>query len=175
MRSSLSRTRARSNFSKSLVGFIVGDVRYAVDISVVSEIINPLACVNLPHAPEVVVGVADHRGGVVPIIDLRRRFGLPPRGVDRRTKWVLVRAEGRTVGLVVDAVTEVFGTDEASKEGAPLLGKGDDMRGIDAVHRVDGALVFLLDVERVAAPAIELDIDGAALARTTSPGTMEGE
>lgn len=175
MRSPLSRSRVRSDFSKSLVGFIVGDVRYAVEISVVSEIINPLPCVQLPHAPEVVIGVADHRGDVVPIIDLRRRFGLAPRPADRRTKWVLVRTSERTVGLVVDSVTEVFGADEASKQKAPLLGKGDDLRGIEAVHRVNGALVFLLDVARVAAPAIELDIDGAALAFTTSPGTMEGE
>ena len=175
MRRPLSRSRARSDFSKSLVGFIVGEVSYAVDIGVVSEIINPLGYVKLPHAPDVVIGVADHRGDVVPIIDLRRRFGLAARPADRRTKWVLVRTSERTVGFVVDAVTEVFGTDEASRRGAPLLGKGDETRGIEAVHRVDGGLVFLLDVERVAAPAIELDIDGEALAFATSPGMMEGE
>lgn len=175
MRSTLSRSRARSDFSKSLVGFIVGEVYYAVDIGVVSEIINPLPLVQLPHAPEVVIGVADHRGDVVPVVDLRRRFGLSPRPVDRRTKWILVRTSERTVGLVVDSVTEVFGTDAESRRGAPLLGKGDDIRGIEAVHRVDDRLVFLLDVERVAAPAMELDIEGADLRFATSPGIMEEE
>ncbi|HJL32604.1 MAG TPA: chemotaxis protein CheW, partial [Polyangiaceae bacterium LLY-WYZ-15_(1-7)] len=70
-------TRQRSDRSKNLVGFQVGDVRYAVDILRVREIINPLPLVELPHAPPSVLGVADHRGEVVPVLDLRRRFGLP--------------------------------------------------------------------------------------------------
>src|SRR5687767_5938994 len=99
----------RGDRTKNLVGFLVGDVRYAVDILRVREIINPLPVVPLPHAPPVVVGVADHRGQVVPVIDLRRRFGLPLIEITRRTKWIIVRAGERASGLVVDAVTDVFG------------------------------------------------------------------
>ena len=70
-------SQRRADRTKNLVGFLVGDVRYAVDILRVREIINPLGVVPLPHAPPVVVGVSDHRGQVVPVIDLRKRFGLP--------------------------------------------------------------------------------------------------
>ena len=80
--------RHRSDRSKNLVGFVVGDVRYAVDILRVREIINPLPIVALPHAPPAVLGVADHRGLVIPIVDLRRRFGLEPNQTTRRTKWI---------------------------------------------------------------------------------------
>jgi purine-binding chemotaxis protein CheW len=155
-------SRSRSDYSKNLVGFTVGTVRYAIDIGAVSEIVNPMGSVELPHAPEVVVGVVEHRGEVVPVVDLRRRFGLPPRDVDRRTKWVLVRTTSGTVGLVVDSVTEVFGAGEDSKRGVPMLGRGDDVRGLSSVHKVDGELIFVVDVERVAAPAAEIDVADAA-------------
>ena len=114
--------------------------------------------VALPHAPPVVVGVAEHRGDVVPIVDLRRRFGLQPKAITRRTKWLLVDVEGRPVGLVVDAVTDVFGAGPAEQRQVPNLGVGDDARGIAAVYLHDETLVFVIDVDCVAAPAEALDV-----------------
>jgi purine-binding chemotaxis protein CheW len=151
-------TRLRSDRSKDLVGFMVGDVHYAVDILRVKEIINPLAMVALPHAPPVVVGVADHRGDVVPVIDLRRRFGLAPKEATRRTKWILVETDERRVGLVVDSVSAVFGTGPDQARSVPRLGMGDDARGLAAVYQHDGSLVFVIDVDRVAAPAEGIDM-----------------
>ena len=74
--------RQRHDPSKNLVGFIVGDVHYAVSIHRVREIANPLQLVALPKAPRAVTGVADYRGEVVPVIDLRVRFGLDPAEAD---------------------------------------------------------------------------------------------
>ncbi len=155
--------RDRTDRSKNLVGFVVGDVRYAVDILRVREIINPLAVVALPHAPPAVVGVADHRGYVVPVVDLRRRFGLPSTEASRRTKWIVVQVGARSIGLVVDAVTDVFGAGPADQRQVPELGVGDAARGIAAVYKYDGGLVFVLDVDRVAAPAEAIDV--SALSR----------
>ena len=104
-----SSTRQRLDRSKNLVGFLLGDVSYAVEIASVREIINPLPVVELPHAPPAVIGVCDHRGEVVPIVDLRARFGLASADTTRRTKWIIVRFDERSVGLVVDSVTDVFG------------------------------------------------------------------
>lgn len=154
-------TRQRSDRSKNLVGFTVGDVFYAVDIFRVREIINPLPMVALPHAPPVVVGVADHRGDVVPVIDLRRRFALAPKPATRRTKWIVVDTGGRAVGLVVDAVTDVFGAGPAEQRQVPSLGMGDEARGLSAVYMYEGTLVFVIDVDRVAAPAQALDLSDA--------------
>lgn len=141
-------TKQRPDPQKSLVGFVVGDVAYAVPIASVREIVNPLNLTELPHAPAAVAGVADHRGEVVPIVDLRARFGLPRLSDPRRAKWILLDVEGRTFGLAVDRVTDVFGTGGAEIRRAPALGNGDDVRGIAGVTTHDGALTFVLDVSR---------------------------
>ena len=154
-------TRQRSDRSKNLVGFQVGDVRYAVDILRVREIITPLPLVELPHAPPSVLGVADHRGEVVPVLDLRRRFGLPATAPTRRTKWIVVELEDRSAGLVVDSVTDVFGAGPTEQRGVPKLGTGDEARGIAAVYATGGGLTFVIDVDRVAAPAEAIDVPTA--------------
>jgi purine-binding chemotaxis protein CheW len=137
--------RHRHDPSKSLVGCIVGDVHYAVPIARVKEIANALDIVALPHAPREIVGVADYRGEVVPVVDLRARFGLPPADRTRKSKWIVVDVAGRPAALVVDSVTDVFGTGGAELRPTPLLGGGDDLRGIAGVTNYAGALVFVLD------------------------------
>ena len=141
--------RQRHDPSKNLVGFVVGEVEYAVEIARVREITNPLPVVALPHAPPAVVGVADYRGEVVPVVDLRTRFGLTAVPATRRTKWLVVDALGRAVALIVDGVTEVFGTGGAVLRPAPGLGAGVDLRGIAGVGNHGGALIFVLDVSRL--------------------------
>jgi purine-binding chemotaxis protein CheW len=145
--------RHRHDPSKDLVGFLVGDVMYAVRIEVVREIVNPLTVVSLPRAPATVKGVADYRGDVVPVIDLRERFGLPPVEPSRRTKWIVLDVGQRSSGesgsrfaaLVVDAMTEVFGLAGGELRPAPPLGAGDDARGIEGVTTLGTRLVFVLD------------------------------
>lgn len=153
-----SLARRRGDRSKNLVGFTIADVHYAVDILRVREIINPLPIVPLPHAPAVVLGVSDHRGQVVPVLEVRRRFGLPPVAATRRTKWIIVELGDRPVGLVVDAVTDVFGAAEPDQRSVPEIGVGDAARGIAAVYSYGGNLVFVLDVDRIAAVAEVLDM-----------------
>lgn len=140
--------KQRPDLQKSLVGFVVGDVVYAVSIGSVREIVNPVPLTELPHAPPAVAGVMDHRGEVVPVVDLRARFGLPPSHDPRRAKWILIDVEGRSIGLAVDRVTDVFGTGSAEVKPAPELGRGDDQRGIVGVTKYEGSLVFVLDVAR---------------------------
>jgi purine-binding chemotaxis protein CheW len=141
--------RYRHDPSKNLVGFVVGDVHYAVPIARVKEISNPMTLVALPHVPLALVGVADYRGEVVPVVDLRTRFGLSSAKPTRKTKWVIVDVAGRLVALVVDAVTEVFGTGGADLRPAPSLGGGDDERGIAGVAGRGGTMVFVLDTLRL--------------------------
>lgn len=159
MKNSDSTTRYRSDQAKNLVSFLVGDVRYAVDIHLVREIVNPLPFVTLPHAPVEVCGVADHRGEVLPIVDLRVRFGLPPVEATRRTKWIIVRVPGQAqaVALVVDAVTDVFGASERDQRSVPELSRGRDLRGIANVYSYEGSLVFVVDPQVVAAAAKHID------------------
>jgi purine-binding chemotaxis protein CheW len=160
-------SRHRPDLQKSLVGFVVGDVLYAVGIGSVREIVNPAPLTELPHAPPTVAGVMDHRGEVVPVIDLRVRFHLPPAHDPRRAKLILIDVEGRTIGLAVDRVTDVFGTGGAEILPAPTLGQGDDERGIVGVTKYEGTLVFVLDVTcfDVIARQIDAPYLGAAAQR----------
>ncbi len=136
----------RSDPEKSFVGFVVGGVAYAVQIRHVREIVNPLPVTELPHAPPSIAGVADHRGEIVPVVQLRVRFGLPLQVDPRRNKWILIDVAGRGVALCVDRVTEVFGMASAALKPAPALGSGDEVRGIAGVVSREGGLTFVLDV-----------------------------
>jgi purine-binding chemotaxis protein CheW len=152
-------TRYRSDQAKNLVSFLVGEVRYAVEIHIVREIVNPLPTVTLPHAPAEVLGVADHRGDVLPVVDLRCRFGLPRAEATRRTKWIIVRLPHRAqpVALVVDAVTDVFGAGHREQRNLPEIGSGAERRGIANVYSHEGSLVFVVDPQVVASAADEID------------------
>ncbi len=150
--------KQRPDPRKSLVGFMVGDVHYAVPIGDVQEIVTPTLLTELPHSPSGVAGVADHRHQVIPIVDLRVRFGLP-RPVDQhRSKWILVRLDDQTFGLAVDRVTDVFGTGGVEVRPAPSLGGGEDARGILGVTNHEGHLVFVLDVSRFQVLISELPV-----------------
>ncbi len=150
--------RRRADRGKNLVGFTVNDVDYAVEILKVREIIRPLTIVPIPHAPPAVPGVSDHRGEVVPVLDMRMRFGLPAKEPTRRTKWIIAQHADRLVGLVVDSVTEVFGTGDEDERDVPQIGVGDGARGIQSVYSYGGKLVFVLDVARIAAVTEVLDM-----------------
>ncbi len=167
--------RQRHDPSKNLVGFVVGDVEYAVEIARVREIANPLPVVALPHAPHAIVGVSDYRGEVVPVIDLRTRFGLASVPSTRRTKWLVVDVAARKAALVVDGVTEVFGTGGAELRPAPPLGGGEDLRGIAGVGTRGAALIFVLDTARLRELVEPLADSGqigpAAKVRSLPPGT----
>ena len=152
--------RIKEDPSKNYVGCVVGDLRYAIPIPAVREIVNALALLELPNAPPSVLGVADYRDEVVPVVSLRQRFSLAPIPTTRRTKWIVVESEGRLVALVVDAVTEVFRS--ATVRSAPALGVGDDARGIDGVAEKDGSLVFVLDVSRFATIVAPIKEDAIA-------------
>lgn len=170
MRAKEQRRRAADR-DKNLVGFTIGDLSYAVEIARVREIVRPLPVVALPHAPPAVVGVADHRGEVIPVLDVRRRLGLPPVVVTRRTKWILVALARRSVALVVDSVTDVFAATQDDRREVPAVGAGDAARGFSAVYGLRGTLVFVLDVERIAAAAELVDVSTASQPR---PGPAGG-
>jgi purine-binding chemotaxis protein CheW len=156
---------------RQLVLFGVGTVVYGLPIERVREVVNPLEIIPLPHAPAAVIGVTDHRGEVVPVIDLRTRFGLPPAedpDALRRRKWIMVdvgdAANPRPIAAVVDTVHNVFMTREALRP-APPLGGGEDTRGLLGVlgrgrDSSDGMMIFVLDLARLRALIEPLQMPG---------------
>lgn len=138
--------RIRRDQYRSLVGFIVGDVSYAVPTSCVREITTPAAVTELPHLPRGVIGVFDHRGQVVPVIDLRTCFDVPPRAQEGRTQWIIVEVNKHRIGLCVNRVTGVFEVGFGGLKPVPELGKTIDPRSLVGVANEDKRLTFVLDI-----------------------------
>jgi purine-binding chemotaxis protein CheW len=139
----------RANAERAWVGFEVGGVTYALPIQHIREIIRPLPMQVLPHASETVIGVIDHRGDVVPIVDLRLRFRAKSSAPASLTRWVIANWQGKLIGLAVDRVIEVFALNEAEARPVPDLGYGQEIHGITAAYSHAGRLVFTLDVQRI--------------------------
>ena len=91
-----------------LVSFKIGDEEFAVDILKVQEINRMLEVTRVRNAPDHIEGVINLRGKVIPIIDLRSRFGMARKDKDKNTRIVVVEVSGKIVGFVVDAVREVL-------------------------------------------------------------------
>ena len=104
-----------------LVSFTIGGEEFGVDILQVQEINRMLEVTHVPNAPEFVDGVINLRGKVIPIIDLRRRFGMPRKEHDKSTRIVVVELHGQVVGFVVDAVSEVLRIPRSVTEPPPSI------------------------------------------------------
>lgn len=167
----MTTTRPKATSGKNLVGFEVGGVMYAVDIERVREIVRPLPTLALPELPAAVIGVVDHRGDVVPVVDLRVRFGVPPKGRARDVRWVIVTRAARLIGLCVDRVTEVFGTLDSESRELPPIGDGDSARAIRGACVHAGRLVFLLDVDPLTSLADRLALPSVAELQRGADGT----
>ena len=130
---------------RKLVGFVVDDVAYGLPIMSVREVINPHDVTRVPSLPSFVIGVAEHRNDIIPIVDLRRRFGLTEAAHTRRTKWLIAVVDKREVGLEVDRATEVTTVDPSMKKDRPLLTTAHEP-WISEVFLVKGNLVFELNL-----------------------------
>ena len=148
-----------TTLAKDLVRVEVDGVLYALEVGRIREIVNPLPIVDLPREREFVLGVSDYREEVVPVVDLRRFFGLSPARPSRKTKWLILDAGGRLVGVVVDSVLDVFSSAEHRQRHVPVLDERHRERGITSAYRHDAQLVFLLDAARLAEPAMQIPSD----------------
>ncbi|MGD8316373.1 MAG: chemotaxis protein CheW [Myxococcales bacterium] len=155
-----------ATLAKDLVRVEVEAVSYALEVSRIREIVRPLPIIEIPRRRPFVLGVAEYRDEVVPVVDLRAFFGLPSAEPSRRTKWVILQASTGLIAIVVDAVLEVFSSAENPQRAVPVLDDEQHRHGIQSAYRHDRRLVFLLDVERLAEPAI--DVPRKVLSRLTS-------
>jgi purine-binding chemotaxis protein CheW len=132
-----------------LVSFRIGEEEFGVDILKVQEINRMLDITKVPNSPSFVDGVINLRGKVIPIVNLRERFGLGIRERDKDTRIVVVELSGKTVGFVVDAVSEVLRIPKSVTEPPPSIVAGINSEYITAVGKLEDRLLILLDLERV--------------------------
>ena len=132
-----------------LVSFKVGDEEFGVDILKVQEINKMTVITRVPNAPDFVEGVINLRGRVIPIIDLRKRLGLPQIAHDKNTRIIVVEIANKTIGFIVDAVSEVLRISRDITEKPPALVAGIDADYITAVAKLEDRLLILLDLDKV--------------------------
>jgi purine-binding chemotaxis protein CheW len=151
-----------------LVVFRVGSEEYAVDILRMKEIINPLRITPVPRAPSFVEGVVELRGTILPVVDMRKRFGLPAKPLGRRGKYIIVGIRGRVVGLIVDGVVETLRLPRAELRPPPALMEGAAAAEYFAgVCYLGGRILMVLDLDRVLAPHERDSLGGPATAQPT--------
>ena len=140
---------------RQLVVFDLADEVYAVGIGAVREIIRMQAVTFVPDAPAFVQGVINLRGRVIPVADLRLRFGLPAIAATPDSRVLVVDIAGHDIGVIVDAVTEVQRVPEALIEPAAALVTAGDAGYIDGIAKVGARLLILLDLDCALGAAVQ--------------------
>ena len=140
---------ATNGHEEQLVIFILAREHYGVDIGAVESIIKMQPITAVPRAPSFVEGLTNLRGTVLPVIDLRRRFGLPVEEETKETRIVVVEINGMTVGMVVDGVSEVLHVPGEDIEPPSPIVSTVDSSFITGIAKVDERLIILLDLGQV--------------------------
>jgi purine-binding chemotaxis protein CheW len=147
-------TTEPSSDAEQFLTFVLGGEEYGVTILQVQGIQGWDRVTPIPNTPEFILGVINLRGAIVPIVDLRRRFGMPAAEFGPTTVVIVVRVaqenrNERTLGLVVDAVSEVCNVSAADKKPAPDFGSHIKTDFVKGLATVDKRMVILLDIDRL--------------------------
>lgn len=134
-----------------LVGFVIGDEMFAVDILTVQEIIRDATITAIPDSPDFLEGVINLRGSIIPVIDLRKRLKLVhPADLDPDVWIIILTVEGRVTGFIVDRVTKVLNVPAESIKPPPdIVVSGLRSQYIRGVCKLEQRLLILLDFSRI--------------------------
>ncbi len=152
--------QVNTSVETQLVVFDLASEFYGVDIGEVREIIRMQSITSVPGAPAIVEGVINLRGRVVPVVDLRKRLNLQVNEQTNETRIVVVDIDGRDVGAIVDAVTEVLRIPLSSIDPPSSMISDVDSDYLRGIARLEGRLIILLDLNKALAM-----IDTQAIAR----------
>lgn len=136
---------------RQAVVFVVAGEQYGADVSVVLEIIRMTEITALPAAPAFVRGMINLRGKIIPVVDLRERFGLPPAPATRDSRIVVIEVGSEDVGIIVDSVSEVRRVPAGAIERAPFAPTPEQAAFVEGVANLDGGLIILLNLQAVLA------------------------
>lgn len=133
---------------RQLVVFELASEIYGIDIKTVREIIRMQKITYVPDAPPYVEGMINLRGRVIPVVDLRRRFGLMVADASPEMRILVVDIAGEDIGVIVDAVTEVKRIAGTSVQRDALLATTDQANYLEGIAKLGDQLLILLDLER---------------------------
>ena len=132
-----------------IVGFRIGNETYGVRIGSVREIVRVPAITSVPSAPETVEGVINLRGKIIPVVDLRKRFGQPEIKPDKKNRILVVELENKLVGLIVNAASEVLKIAPSEIEPPGNVFSEGESSYVTGVGKLKGRLIILLDINKL--------------------------
>jgi purine-binding chemotaxis protein CheW len=132
-----------------VVGFRIGAETFAVPIGLVHEIVRVPEITAVPDSPDYVEGVINLRGKIVSVIDLRKRFGEKEIVRDKRNRILVTDVDGKLVGLIVDAASEVLKLPETEVEPPPPVFDEKEVNYVTGLGKLKGRLIILIDLTKV--------------------------
>jgi purine-binding chemotaxis protein CheW len=147
-------TQTTSKDLLQLVTFRLGEEEYAIDILTIQEVNRWSSVTAMPNAPHAVDGIINLRGRVIPVINLRKRFGLPFESPEQ-SRIMVVNACGTTVGLIVDNVSEVLRIASSTIEPPPEMGVGAANSYVTGIGKLENRLLLLIDIELLLSDGIQ--------------------
>lgn len=141
--------QAESAATMQLVSFRLAQEEYGIEITKVQEIILMGEITRVPQTPPYIKGLINLRSTVIPIVDLRLRFGLPPQDPTDDTRIMVVNVGGKTIGIIVDAVSEVLRVshEQIAPPPATVSGLGRDY--LTGLVKLENRLLILLNIDRL--------------------------
>jgi purine-binding chemotaxis protein CheW len=159
----MSDSAVRKN-SSQFVGFQIAGQEYAFRIEQIQEIVILDRVTKTPQVPDYVDGVSNLRGSIIPIINLRKLFGMEPKAADGETRTIVVNVGSRTMGCTVDMVSQVMRIPEEEIQAAPETVTAGGANYVAGFARHHGRLMILLEIDELLDPA-KLDQVSQAAAR----------
>lgn len=142
-------SNVRSAQDIELLSFRLNDQEYSVDIMSVREIRGWTRATPLPHSPEHVRGVINLRGTVLPVVDLSVRLGMSRVEDDERKVIIVVQVGGQSIGLLVDAVSDILSMPKSELQPPPTVASEDTSGFVEALTIVDGRMIRVLNLTTV--------------------------
>ncbi|NNG67107.1 chemotaxis protein CheW [Caldanaerobacter subterraneus] len=128
---------------KKIVVFSLAEELYGLDIFDVHEVVKDVSITKIPETPEFIEGIINLRGKIIPVIDLKKRFGIGKRGKSKDSRIIIVEILGQKAGLIVDAVHEVITVDENSIEPPPPV-TTIDTAFVEGIAKTDDKMIIII-------------------------------
>ena len=135
--------------SSRYLTFFIKDEQYALDISNVNEIIATMSITNVPKTPDYIKGVINLRGAVIPVIDVRLKFGIEEKVADVDTAIIISQIDAVSIGFIVDRVEDVLSIPNSKLTDSPKFGSSVDTSFIEKVAEVDNDVIIILNLKKI--------------------------
>ena len=145
--------------ANQIVVFTIDELSYAISLTAVVKVIHAIEIRHLPGAPEIITGIINVKGQIIPVVDIRKRFGLPAREMDLDDRFIIADTGKRQVAILVDSVTGIrdllSGQISLAAERLPFA---EHIRG---VAKKDDGLILIYDLDRFLSLDEEIELEQA--------------